>query len=127
MINTFLYWLIGQLYHDGARKSRGVGVFKLLNSAAHVLGMTMSSHTNEACSHTNFECNLRVFVSDSLSGYSMAPLDRVSGFMQLLVNIILYFAGVMGTMQLLRRLQSRDADGTVDRTTLLTKDGEHRT
>ena len=57
----------------------------------------------------------------------MAPLDRVSGFMQLLVNIILYFAGVMGTMQLLRRLQSRDADGTVDRTTLLTKDGEHRT
>jgi hypothetical protein len=31
MINTFLYWLIGELYEDGNRKARGVGVFKLLN------------------------------------------------------------------------------------------------
>ena len=30
-----------ELYADGARKARAVGVFKLLNSAAHILGSVM--------------------------------------------------------------------------------------
>jgi hypothetical protein len=44
MINTFLYWLVGALYpEDGPAKARACGVFKLLNSAAHIVGYMMAA------------------------------------------------------------------------------------
>merc|ERR1711934_878418 len=43
MINAFLYWIIGLLYQSGPDKARAIGLFKLLNSAAHVLGYVMIS------------------------------------------------------------------------------------
>jgi MFS family permease len=45
MINTFLYWFIGKLFSSGADKTRALGVFKMLNSAAHVYGYTMNTCT----------------------------------------------------------------------------------
>ena len=46
MINTFLYWFIGKLYPSGLEKTRALGVFKMLNSAAHVYGYTMNTCTS---------------------------------------------------------------------------------
>eukprot|EP01065_Artemidia_motanka_P013186 TRINITY_DN1726_c4_g1_i1.p1 TRINITY_DN1726_c4_g1~~TRINITY_DN1726_c4_g1_i1.p1 ORF type:complete len:471 (+),score=127.88 TRINITY_DN1726_c4_g1_i1:112-1524(+) len=64
MINTFLYWLVGRLYPHATEKSRAIGFFKMLNSAAHVVG------------------------------YGILPTHRVSAKVQLIYNIAAYAFGV---------------------------------
>ena len=38
MINTFLNWLIGALFTQGDEKARAIGMWKLVNSVAHIYG-----------------------------------------------------------------------------------------
>eukprot|EP01062_Namystynia_karyoxenos_P062700 TRINITY_DN55577_c0_g1_i1.p1 TRINITY_DN55577_c0_g1~~TRINITY_DN55577_c0_g1_i1.p1 ORF type:complete len:478 (+),score=160.48 TRINITY_DN55577_c0_g1_i1:77-1510(+) len=64
MINTFLYWLVGRLYPGGASKARAIGWFKMLNSAAHVVG------------------------------YAILPTHRVSAEVQLWYNVAAFVVGV---------------------------------
>lgn len=65
MINSFLYWLIGVLFSSGGERSRAIGFFKLLNSAAHVVG------------------------------YAILPVHRVTARTQLAYNVVAYIAGAL--------------------------------
>lgn len=74
MINSFLYWLVGQLYVDGGQRAQAIGFFKMLNSFAHVVG------------------------------YAILPTDRVSAVAQLWYNIVTYVVGVVGGYVVVSRL-----------------------
>eukprot|EP00929_Paragymnodinium_shiwhaense_P096476 TRINITY_DN58063_c0_g1_i1.p1 TRINITY_DN58063_c0_g1~~TRINITY_DN58063_c0_g1_i1.p1 ORF type:complete len:442 (-),score=42.71 TRINITY_DN58063_c0_g1_i1:82-1407(-) len=74
MINTFCYWIIGQLYSGGAARAHSIGYLKLLNSAAHVVG------------------------------YAILPEHRVSAVAQLWYNIIAYLLGAVGAFVVAARL-----------------------
>jgi len=74
MINSFCYWIIGQLYQDGAQRAQSIGFLKMLNSAAHVLG------------------------------YAILPEHRVSATAQLWYNIIAYLFGAVGAYAVASRI-----------------------
>eukprot|EP00747_Dinoflagellata_sp_TGD_P052568 gnl/TRDRNA2_/TRDRNA2_147978_c0_seq2.p1 gnl/TRDRNA2_/TRDRNA2_147978_c0~~gnl/TRDRNA2_/TRDRNA2_147978_c0_seq2.p1 ORF type:complete len:406 (+),score=27.33 gnl/TRDRNA2_/TRDRNA2_147978_c0_seq2:130-1218(+) len=63
-INTYLAWSIGWIYLDGGRRAHATGILKFANSAGHVLSS------------------------------AMLPRDRVPGWLQLVVQVALFSAGV---------------------------------
>jgi len=65
MINSFLYWIIGVRFTSGPERARAIGFFKLLNSAAHIVG------------------------------YAILPVHRVPATFQLLYNVVIYIAGAI--------------------------------
>lgn len=65
MINSFLYWIIGIRFPSGPARARAIGFFKLLNSAAHIVG------------------------------YAILPVKRVPAWIQLLYNVVVYIAGAI--------------------------------
>merc|ERR1712008_390891 len=64
MMNTYTYWVIGNMYPDGAQQARAIGFSKMLNSGAHVLG------------------------------YAILPTGRASGCVQFLLNVAFFALGV---------------------------------
>eukprot|EP00927_Polykrikos_kofoidii_P059304 TRINITY_DN54494_c0_g1_i1.p1 TRINITY_DN54494_c0_g1~~TRINITY_DN54494_c0_g1_i1.p1 ORF type:complete len:446 (-),score=50.75 TRINITY_DN54494_c0_g1_i1:203-1540(-) len=64
MMNSLLFWLIGVLYASGPTRAHAVGGFKLLNSAAHIVG------------------------------YLILPVHRVSAQTQLIYNAGVFCLGI---------------------------------
>ena len=96
--HTFTYIhppaLPGALEPDGDCRARGVACFKLLNSFAHVVG------------------------------YAVAPLSRCPGWLQLLLNVVVYAAGVASTVRLLRAAPVRAKGGGAAAAAAAGGDGE---